>query len=207
MKKQNGAERIKDALRESERRLRQLAEHVPEVLWMVDIKTPRTLYINPAYERIWGRTCESLYRKSRSFIDGIHPEDRQRFLGAFEKQIRSRIPFDIQYRVVRSDGSIRRKPRGLAKIRRAACARGPAQADGAQSARRRQRAEAEFCRSAGAGADGARAPVRASSPMTAARRSHRVSRKTPPHRSRPRAAREASLLDRPSSCLQPTRIA
>jgi PAS domain S-box-containing protein len=99
--------RTEEALRESEQRLRQLAEHVAEVLWMGDSKAQRTLYVNPAYERIWGRTCESLYRDMRSFIDAIHPEDRQRFLDAFEAKTQSHICIEIDYRVIRPDGSTR----------------------------------------------------------------------------------------------------
>jgi PAS domain S-box-containing protein len=99
--------RTEEALHESEQRLRQLAEHVVDVLWMVDSKVQQTLYVNPAYERIWGRTCESLYRDARSFLDAIHPEDRQRFLDAFEARTQSHIHAEIDYRVIRPDGSTR----------------------------------------------------------------------------------------------------
>jgi PAS domain S-box-containing protein len=96
-----------EALRESEQRLVQLAEHVREVLWMADPKTQRTLYVNPAYERIWGRTCESLYQNASSYLEAVHPDDRGRFLEAIEAQTGQQVPFDIQYRVIRPDGSMR----------------------------------------------------------------------------------------------------
>ena len=38
------------------------------------------MYVSPAYERIWGRTCESLYQNPASFFDAVHVEDRQRLL-------------------------------------------------------------------------------------------------------------------------------
>jgi PAS domain S-box-containing protein len=100
-------ERIDEALRESQREFRQLADHLLEVLWIVDLKTDRVLFVNPAYEQIWGRTCESLYRDPRSFMDGIHPEDRPRFLDAYEAQTRRKSPLNIRYRVIRPDGSTR----------------------------------------------------------------------------------------------------
>ena len=34
------------------------------------------LYVSPAYERIWGRSLDSLYQRPQSFIEAIHPEDR-----------------------------------------------------------------------------------------------------------------------------------
>src|SRR4051812_23862299 len=49
------------ALRASEERFRQLAENIHEAFWIIDPVDDQLLYISPAYERIWGRTCESLY--------------------------------------------------------------------------------------------------------------------------------------------------
>ena len=54
--------RVEQVSRESEERFRQLAENIQEVFWMNDPATNQVLYVSPAYERIWGRTCASLYR-------------------------------------------------------------------------------------------------------------------------------------------------
>jgi PAS domain S-box-containing protein len=99
--------RTEQALRETEQTLRQLAENVNEVFWVIDPKARRPLYVSPSYERVFGRTCESLYRDMRSFMDGIHPEDRQRVAKAFLSQIGGQIPLDITYRVIRPDSSTR----------------------------------------------------------------------------------------------------
>jgi PAS domain S-box-containing protein len=94
-------------LAESEERFRQLAENVNEVFWMTDPQTTQLLYISPAYERVWGRTCQSLYENPRSFMDAIHPEDRERVrVAVLENQSRGEQT-DKEYRVVRPDGSIR----------------------------------------------------------------------------------------------------
>jgi PAS domain S-box-containing protein len=98
------AERV---LAESEQRFRQLAENITEVFWMTDPQTTKVLYISPAYERIWGRSCQSLYENPRSFMDAIHPDDRERVRSAvLERQSRGEQT-DKEYRVVRPDGSIR----------------------------------------------------------------------------------------------------
>ncbi len=97
--------RAEVALQESEERFRQLAENLTDVFWMVTADRTQTLYVSPAYERIWGHTRESLYRQPASFRDAIHPEDRQGFIAAFEKEFRG--DFDQEYRIVRPDGSIR----------------------------------------------------------------------------------------------------
>jgi len=64
------------------------------------------LYISPAYEKIWGRSCRALYASPRDWVEAIHPEDRQRVLeAAVAKQARG--DYDEEYRIVRPDGSTR----------------------------------------------------------------------------------------------------
>ncbi|HET9528993.1 MAG TPA: PAS domain S-box protein, partial [Blastocatellia bacterium] len=94
------------ALRESERRFRQLAENIREVFWMFDLTKSQILYVSPAYEEVWGRTPESLYATPRSFIDAVHPEDLTRVLAALERQAEGRET-EEEYRVIRPDGSVR----------------------------------------------------------------------------------------------------
>jgi PAS domain S-box-containing protein len=96
---------MEEALRESEERFRQLAEHIHEVFWMCDPDITEMQYVSPAYEEIWGRPCQSLYAEPRSFLEAIHPEDREHFLAI--SQQRMRTGYDVEYRVVRPDGRIR----------------------------------------------------------------------------------------------------
>jgi PAS domain S-box-containing protein len=95
-----------EALRESEEQFRQLAESIREVFYMNDTEKTRMIYVSPAYEEIWGRTCESLYEQPLSFVEAIHPEDRERVIASFEKQ-RQGMPIEVEYRIVRPDGEVR----------------------------------------------------------------------------------------------------
>ncbi len=98
------AERV---LAESEERFRQLAENVNEVFWMTDPQTTQLLYISPAYERVWGRSCQNLYENPRSFMDAVHPDDQEQVrIAVIENQSRAEES-DREYRVIRPDGSIR----------------------------------------------------------------------------------------------------
>ena len=98
--------RAEQALLESETRFRQIAETIEEVVWSSDPAISKMLYISPAYERVWGRTCASLYDDPESFIDSIHPEDRGHVLAALAEH-RDAIPFDQEYRILRPDGTTR----------------------------------------------------------------------------------------------------
>jgi len=64
------------------------------------------LYVSPAYEEVWGRTCESLYASPASWSEAIHPDDRA---SAEERSKRGLLAerFDLEYRIVRPDGAIR----------------------------------------------------------------------------------------------------
>jgi PAS domain S-box-containing protein len=93
-------------LYESEERFRQLAENSHEVFWITDCEKKQVLYISPAYEKVWGRTCESLYQSPHQWMDCIHPEDRERVKQA---AITSQSTGEYQetYRVTRPNGDIR----------------------------------------------------------------------------------------------------
>jgi two-component system, cell cycle sensor histidine kinase and response regulator CckA len=95
------------ALQESEERFRQLAENITEsVFWMADPQAMQILYVSPAYENIWGNSCESLYTNFMEWIEAIHVEDRERIqANFFEQSLLGR--YDEEYRIVRPDGSLR----------------------------------------------------------------------------------------------------
>jgi PAS domain S-box-containing protein len=90
------------ALRASEEKFRQLAENIREVFWM---KTPANeiLYVSPAYEQIWGRSRHSLYRNPMSWVEAIHPDDRERARLLAEKQLRGESG-EMEYRIPTPDG-------------------------------------------------------------------------------------------------------
>ena len=94
------------ALRESEERFRQLTESIDEVFWISDASITNMYYISPAYEKIWGRTCESVMKSPRSFLDAIHPDDREKLLANLAANEVGR-PYSTEYRIIRPDGAVR----------------------------------------------------------------------------------------------------
>jgi PAS domain S-box-containing protein/diguanylate cyclase (GGDEF)-like protein len=93
-------------LRESEQRFRQLAENVRDVFFL-DSVTGEVLYVNPAYETIWGRSRESLYASPWSWIEAIHADDREAVVAAFQAALRTTGEFDYEFRIVRQGGEVR----------------------------------------------------------------------------------------------------
>ncbi|WP_413168175.1 PAS domain S-box protein [Capilliphycus salinus ALCB114379] len=94
------------ALRQSEERFRQLAENIESIFWMIDPHQQQAIYVSPAYEKIWGRCRQKLYRQPLSYLaEGIHPEDRQSALKKMTEKFQSNQ--ELEYRIIRPDGNIR----------------------------------------------------------------------------------------------------
>ena len=96
----------RNALKESEHRFQLIAENIQEVFWIRDLKKNKTLYVSPAFEKVFGHTRESLYADSDSYKKIIHPDDLDVLKSANERR-RKGIYTDIQYRITRPDGQLR----------------------------------------------------------------------------------------------------
>ena len=97
---------VEYALRDSEERFRQLAEHIREVFWVYGITEERLLYVSPAYEDIWGQPAQGLLERPLGWIDAVHPDDWARAHAAHLAKLESGR-FDEEYRIIRSDGAVR----------------------------------------------------------------------------------------------------
>ncbi|MCE9612027.1 MAG: PAS domain-containing protein [Chthoniobacter sp.] len=90
------------SLRASEEKFRRMTETIDQVFWMTSADKLEILYVSPAYERIWGRTCQSLYEQPLTWLDALHPEDRPRFTALPKTQASG--AYDVEYRILRPDG-------------------------------------------------------------------------------------------------------
>jgi PAS domain S-box-containing protein len=102
--------RRKDAereLRDRDERFSQLAENIREAFFVVDAQYREMLYISPAYQAIWGRSCASLYERPASFLEGILPDDRARVAASIAQVQAGNAPPEIEFRVVKPDGEVR----------------------------------------------------------------------------------------------------
>ena len=98
--------RAQMSLLESEERFQQVARNIQEIFWMIDADTKQALFVNPAYETITGRSCESLRDRPSSYEELIHPEDRVHVLTKLDEATRNGH-FNERFRIVRPQGDIR----------------------------------------------------------------------------------------------------
>ena len=97
---------MEEALRQSELRFRQLAENINVVFWLWSPADQQFLYVSEAYEKVWGRPCQSLLAAPLSFLDTVHPEDRAAVVVKIDAQNAGEFPA-LEYRILRPDGSLR----------------------------------------------------------------------------------------------------
>lgn len=87
--------------------LDRMLQVVDSVFWVSGMSDGKNLYVSPAYERIWGTGCNQLESDAGSWMAQIHPDDRDRVETEVRQQRAARRPFDVEYRIIRNDGSMR----------------------------------------------------------------------------------------------------
>ena len=98
--------RAETALRDSEERFRQFAEHSSTVLWIQDLETSEMEYVSPAYEAIWGEPVEAALRDPGHWANAVHPDDRDRVSTTLERVQRGEEGTH-EYHIIRPDGGVR----------------------------------------------------------------------------------------------------
>ncbi len=97
--------RAEDALKQSELRFLQLAEAMPECFWLIDVASRCVVFVNPAYERIWGERCADLLADRMDWLRHVHPDDRERMAAVMDEQPHGGV--DERFRVLRAGGETR----------------------------------------------------------------------------------------------------
>jgi PAS domain S-box-containing protein len=95
-----------EALRSSEERYRMLADNIQDVFYVADPHVPAVLYVSPAFEDVWGRSCQSLYDDVRVLHESVFPEDRPLLVAALRTQAKGEAT-QVEYRILRPDGTLR----------------------------------------------------------------------------------------------------
>lgn len=87
--------------------LEQIKQNVTDVVWITSPTTDEIRFISDSYKDVWGRTPESLLEDPHSFVDAIHPDDRDRVREAVQKHQQNPDDYEEIYRVVQPDGTVR----------------------------------------------------------------------------------------------------
>ncbi|MDY7012031.1 MAG: PAS domain-containing protein [Cyanobacteriota bacterium] len=97
--------RAEEALRENEEKFRQLVESIREVFFIYSADYQKLIYLSPAYEEIWGRSCQDLYDNPTRWLETVYPEDREIVRDELVKQFQGQL-FHREFRILKPDDSI-----------------------------------------------------------------------------------------------------
>lgn len=95
---------LKAQLARSEARFRTIAEQTPVMIWRAD-PSGRCDYVNRTWLDFRGRTAEQ--EIGDGWVDGTHPDDRERCRATVADAYEFRVPFEMTYRLLRRDGVYR----------------------------------------------------------------------------------------------------
>ncbi len=98
--------RAEVGLRESEHRLNGILCSLEDVVWSVSATAHETLYLNPAAEKIYGRSITEFFDDPDLWIKVVHPDDQKRVQAATQALDKKKSR-KLEYRIIRPDGRVR----------------------------------------------------------------------------------------------------
>ncbi|HJV96476.1 MAG TPA: PAS domain S-box protein [Albitalea sp.] len=98
-------ERAREALRQSEARLREAQELAKIGSWELDLVTNRLTWSDEVY-RIF-ELSPTLGENYEWFLRAVHPDDRERVDRSYTESVRNRTPYEIEHRLLMADGRIK----------------------------------------------------------------------------------------------------
>lgn len=94
------------ALQASETRFQEIAQTLNQVSYVISLPSGEYLYISPAYERLWGYSCESLYQDHKSWLNRIYPDDLNYVLEGLNQLLAGQQK-RLEYRIFAANGDVR----------------------------------------------------------------------------------------------------
>lgn len=98
--------RLRTKLRESGTSFRQWAENQQDVFWIFCMSSQKVLFVNSAYEKIWGYPFKALYDNPMAWVEAVYPDD-QAIVVSLLNELETKGTWDKIFRIIRTDGEIR----------------------------------------------------------------------------------------------------
>lgn len=99
--------RAEIALRDSDERFRQLADHLDAGLWILDLPGQHIRYASSGFRRVWNVDPSRLVDRRHDWVALIHVDDREQVERAFEAFVDVGGEFHVEYRITLPGGATR----------------------------------------------------------------------------------------------------
>ena len=103
-------------LGESDRSFELLAEHIEDIIWMMDGKTNELVYINTAVEKLCGVNRNRLYENNYLIFDKVVPADRIKLIERFNHYLKSEEFVEYSFRISTQSGDYRWTKAKVSKV-------------------------------------------------------------------------------------------
>lgn len=92
---------LEEELKESELKFRQIAENLEEVVWLGSGSEDKRelIYLNPAFESVYGIKRDIAYKKFGSWINIVLEEDKEALINAIDAWMKDGKDFNIEYQI------------------------------------------------------------------------------------------------------------
>ncbi|GAB4530163.1 MAG: EAL domain-containing protein [Pleurocapsa sp.] len=96
---------VSQLLQHSEEKLESILNSLEEVVWSAEAQTRNLIFLNPAAQKVYGRSVSELLENPHLRLEVIHPEDRSRIERSLYNSQQQNM--DVEYRIVQPNGDVR----------------------------------------------------------------------------------------------------
>ncbi|MBI2753458.1 MAG: EAL domain-containing protein [Betaproteobacteria bacterium] len=94
------------ALAVEREKIASIVTSLPDVVWSADFSSHRVLYVSPNVTEIYGQAPDEFLARDDLWMQAIHRDDQRAVTEAW-RELLAGGRFDVEYRIVRPDGTIR----------------------------------------------------------------------------------------------------
>ena len=92
----------------NERLFKEFTENINEVFWRATPDLSKTIYVSAAYNEIWGRPRENLFKNPQEWAESIVPEDQERVRAILLSLTQEDVPkVSFEFTIMRPNGDLR----------------------------------------------------------------------------------------------------
>lgn len=99
-------DRAIEELRHTETHLEHIIDSINDVVWSISPSGDRVLFVNSAWERVFGHSHLEAQNNPGLWQQTIHPDDRSQAIDALTTLL-AKDQLNLEYRIVRPDGEVR----------------------------------------------------------------------------------------------------
>lgn len=107
LSRERALRKAEEATAEADRKVKELADSLSQVVYRADANTFETLYINNAVEKMFGYSTKEWLEDSSLWEESIHPEDKDEVFKVLEDAKKKCKNLFYKYRIIKKDGTVR----------------------------------------------------------------------------------------------------